>query len=101
MGNVIIEGVRTYNGIHVPLSYVRGDAPDPRRPHGYHRIMEQVERNATSWVEFDFGHRRLAQQVAQRLRRHTLGHRYEVIWAHDLVFIRAKHNDVKALMGGE
>jgi hypothetical protein len=100
LSNVIVNQIRTYNGINVPLHVVKGDSIDPRRPHGYHRILHEVETHAPGWVEFDFGHRHLAQRVAQRLRKHTFASRYEVIWAHDLVFIRSKHSDIRAYIEG-
>jgi hypothetical protein len=101
MSNVIVDGVRTYNGINVPLDAIRVvDSPDPRRPHGYHRILHTVETYSPRWVEFDFGNRHLAQRVAQRLRRHVFGSRYEIIWAHDLVFIKSKNSDVRAYIEG-
>jgi hypothetical protein len=100
MSNVTVTGIRTYNGVTVPAMAVQLAAPDPRRPHGYNRILHQVETHAPAWVEFDFGNRHLAQRVAQRLRRHTFGHRYEIIWAHDLVFIKSKHADIRAYIKG-
>ena len=75
--------------------------PDPRVSGSYARILHHVEANAPAWVDFDFTVRSIAQRVAQRLRKHPLGYRYDVIWAHDHVFIRTKYGEIKRMIEGK
>lgn len=96
-----VEGrpsIRTYFGVHVPVETLcPPTTPDPRRPYGYHRMLHIVEGHAPGWVEFDFGNSDIAKRVATRLRTR---HRYEVIWAHDRVFVRTSRTDLRDVIRG-